>query len=194
MFFNKALEIDHKNIEIYAGMGACFQQLGQFDDAKKSYEKALSLDPESINSNWNYSQLLLLLGNFSVGWKLYETRWKTDKYARFTLPWTIQPWQGESLVGRKIIVHGEQGIGDEIFFNYFVKRLQDYGCEVHLSCNARLETLFDRSLAHVTIAKGRYLDEPQYAMDYNIDYYIPLASLPYRMGQFFNGMFLLRHG
>ena len=43
--FNKALEIDNNIPQIWNNKGVCLEEMGNFDEAKKCYEKALELLP-----------------------------------------------------------------------------------------------------------------------------------------------------
>jgi hypothetical protein len=52
-------------------------------------------------------------------------------------------WDGDR--GKRIVVYGEQGIGDEIMFASCVPDLQAMSELVVLDCHPRLTTLFKRS-------------------------------------------------
>ena len=152
------------------------QALRRFDDALDDYEKAISHKPEYADAHWNKSLQLLLLGEFSEGWKLYEWRWKRESF-KFSKRKFKQPlWLGkESLQGKTILLHWEQGLGDTIQFSRYAKEVSKLGCRVLLEVQKRLfEFMKDIEGVDELIPFGS--DIPPF------DFYIPLMSLPFALG------------
>ena len=88
--------------------------------------------------------------------------------------WPYPRWQGESLSGRTILVHSEQGVGDELLFATCLPDLLAQAGHVVVECDARLVDLFSRSFPTATIygaTLGRRTSPP-------IDVYCPIGSLP----------------
>ena len=144
--------------------------------ALESYDRALSLEPDSAEVNWNKSLLLLLQGNYAEGWPLYEWRLKRDELSA-DYPQFQQPlWRGETeLSGKRLLIHVEQGLGDMVQFCRFVPGLVSLGAEVILQVQKPLMPLISTLVSDVAlIAKGDPLPE--------FDLYCPLMSLPYALG------------
>ena len=142
----------------------------------ESYDRALSLEPDSAEVNWNKSLLLLLQGNYAEGWPLYEWRLKRDELSA-DYPQFQQPlWRGETeLSGKRLLIHVEQGLGDMVQFCRFVPGLVSLGAEVILQVQKPLMPLISTLVGDVSlIAKGDPLPE--------FDLYCPLMSLPYALG------------
>ena len=114
----------------------------------------------------------MLVGDFEEGWKEHEWRWKT-KQQRPTVRHFPQPlWLGEeSLVGKTILLYGEQGLGNSIQFCRYAKLVAELGARVILEVQKPLVQLFS-TLAGVTelIEMGNPLPA--------FDYQCPLMSLP----------------
>jgi tetratricopeptide (TPR) repeat protein len=61
--YQKALELDQKNVDVRVDMGTCFKYIGQFERAVEEYRKAITIDPRHVNA---YRNLGVVLG-FDLG-------------------------------------------------------------------------------------------------------------------------------
>ncbi len=84
-------------------------------------------------------------------------------------------WRGEAIRGRKILVWGEQGIGDEIMFASVLPDLLATGACVTLECVERLEPLFRRSFPTVRVVRQSL--KPSIELS-ELDFHVPLGDLP----------------
>ena len=103
----------------------------------------------------------------------YEWRRKVKGVGIKKMP---QPeWQGESLDGRTILLHAEQGLGDTLHFIRYAPLVKKLGARVLLAASAPLVPLLRRTpgideiVVEDTLVAG-------------VDYHISLLSLPLRMG------------
>ncbi len=88
-------------------------------------------------------------------------------------------WAGQPLEGRVILVHAEQGIGDEILFASCVPDLIVRAGHVVIVCDPRLTALFARSFPQATVhGIARRTDCRGAELSERIDYQIPAGSLP----------------
>jgi len=117
--------------------------------------------------------LLLSQGQYEEGWKYFEWRW-LDESTGLRKPSYNQPtWTGEQdLVGKKILVYGEQGLGDIIQFSRYAKRLSDLGAAVILEVPKPLHKLLQTLSGNIQIAGSG--DVVNF-----FDYQCPLLSLPF---------------
>jgi tetratricopeptide (TPR) repeat protein len=144
--------------------------LGFHELARTSYRKALALRPDHAESHFCVSQYLLASGDFEAGWEEYEWRLQqtnADKPPPFSEP----RWSGrESLQGKSILLHAEQGLGDTIQFCRYVAQVAGLGARVYLVVPPPLRS-FLRNLegVHKIVDDGHL---PQF------DYHCPLPSLP----------------
>ena len=87
---------------------------GRLRDAVGMYRQILEEDPDNDAAHTSLGCILLLGGEFEAGWREYEWRWVKFRQERPDFP---QPrWDGGTLGGRPIFIHGEQGLGDNIQF------------------------------------------------------------------------------
>ena len=127
-------------------MGSVLKKLGKFKKSKEYYQSAITIDPFFNDAQYNLSFLLLSEGQFIDGWLKYESRKKRlDITKILNIPKT-KIWDGNQF-NSTLVVHAEQGVGDEILISSLYKELlnrQKYLC---ISCDKRLIKIFKRSFS-----------------------------------------------
>jgi len=145
--FSKALEINPNYHNGHNNLGAVLQDLGQLDAAVASYHQALKIKPDFAKAHYNLGHVTLLLGKFAAGFRRYESRFDStvDSNLVSRPKITFPQWQGESLLGKSLLVWYEQGIGDQIQFCRYLPTLRDKGTRrITLVCAAPLKSLLKR--------------------------------------------------
>ena len=154
-----------------------YRELGRIREAIVHYERAVALNPDYTRADWNLGICHLHLGNYEQGWPRYENRTSVEevKIDQFTEP----RWNGEPLAGKTIVVHAEQGIGDEIVFSSCLPELIPQARRVIIVCETRLEHLFRRSFPQCrVIGYARRKNWAPCPIEQQVDYQIPMGSLP----------------
>lgn len=149
-YFQKALDFEPNHIEALNHMGLVQLTLGDAQAAIASHKKAVELRPDNPLSYWGLCNSLLVAEEFSRAWELYDYRWKAN--SETTLKWRSYPqpvWDGSNLSGKRLLVWGEQGIGDEILFASLLFELSDMADSVVVECLERLAPLFERSFPDI---------------------------------------------
>jgi hypothetical protein len=98
----------------------------------------------------------LTRGDLQQGWGGYEWRWQTIAQRR---AFPVPDWDGGSLAQRTLLVHAEQGIGDELLFASCFPEVVAQASHVIIECAPRLATLLQRSFPTATVYAGRRLDD-----------------------------------
>ena len=170
--FNKAIELKPDYALAYSNRGLALQELKQLDAAVASFDKSIELKPDYAEAYWNKSLLFLLMGHFYEGFSLYEWRWDMNGTIKLKRNFPQPLWLGgESLSGKTVLLHAEQGLGDTIQFCRYVKKVSDLGAKVILEVQKPLVRLLkDLTGVSSLIAKGDPLPE--------FDFHCPLLSLP----------------
>jgi Tfp pilus assembly protein PilF len=168
--FDQALAVQPDYPEALTNRGAVLADLGRIAEAHASYAQVLRIRPDSAKAHWNQSLLYLLDGDFARGWPLHEARW--DALNPADRQYFSQPqWTGaESLSGRTILVHCEQGLGDTLQFCRYAPLLSASGATVLLQVQAPLKTLLTQLPDVQVLARGEPVP--------HFDCQIPLLSLP----------------
>lgn len=146
--------------------------IGQTERARRSNERAVALQPDSDVARFNLSMVLLALGDFTEGWRLYEARWRME---RTTYPAHAPPWPGGDPAGRSFLLVAEQGQGDTLHFVRYAPLLAALGAHVHLMVQPALTRLLSSIPG---MASVQSLEEPPPACDACV----PLLSLPLLFG------------
>ena len=170
--YDEAIKINPDHANAHSNRGLALRALNYFDEALTSYNRAIDISPNNADAYLYKSLVLLLLGQFHQGWQLYEWRWEGESTALTRRQYAQPLWLGqESLVGKTILLHEEQGFGDTIQFCRYAKLVQALGARVVLEAPNALKDLLE-SLDGVDelVTKGQTLP--------SFDYYCPLMSLP----------------
>jgi len=143
------------------------------DEALASYDKALALKPDYAEAYWNKSLLLILMGQYLEGWKLYEWRLQNDSTKNNYYTFPKPSWRGqESIRNKKLLVHSEQGLGDVIQFCRYLPQVKSLGAEIIFEVPKSLVSFVSTLNCPMTVvARGAALPD--------FDVYCPVMSLPY---------------
>lgn len=119
---------------------------GDFAGAARAARAALTARPQHVEARINLSYALLTQGEFLQGWEAYCSRPHAqvnlrDPGVAVTAPHDAELPQAPSA----IIVHGEQGLGDTLFFLRFVPRLRELGHRLAFWGDARLHGMLRRT-------------------------------------------------
>lgn len=162
VFYNEAARLEPGFARAYHNLGYAYQHLGQLEDALANYDKALefAVDPsERMETRHSRSICLIGSGRLEDGWREYEIR--NDQRFRSYLHHMVDApkWAGEDLAGKKILMVGEQGLGDEFMFANILPDVQDAVGEtgkLQICVDHRLVSLFQRSFPRAEV--GTYDD------------------------------------
>ena len=157
----------------WSNLGVLLACLKREAEAEACYRRALDLDGDFTKASFNLSYILLRQQRWEEGWQRLEDRWH---YPVLENHFACPRWQGESLVGKALIVGFEMGHGDMIFYSRYLPALKALGVQrLALICHPGLKRLFATlrdvdqifSLDDVVPAEGW-------------DYWTPPMSLPLR--------------
>jgi tetratricopeptide (TPR) repeat protein len=139
----RALEIDPDHAKALGALGPVYVSAGAFDAAAAAFDAALARKPGDPELSMFLAQVELLRGRWARGWAGYARREHRRHYeaqfaaqgVRYRVP------SLDEIAGRDVTLIGEQGLGDNLFFLRFARRLHERGARLAFVGDARLHAL-----------------------------------------------------
>jgi tetratricopeptide (TPR) repeat protein len=144
-----------------------------YDLAILNYKKTLELEPSFHDAKNNLGLIYLTRKQFLEGWPLYEERFKLERNKHITNLFQKTYLNNIKIKGKKIIIYGDQGLGDQIFYSRFLDELVEHNFII-LLVDERLIPLFKRT--YKKIDRLLPLNYPIDELDY--DEWLPLSVIP----------------
>jgi hypothetical protein len=173
--YRSALALKPNQPEVHVNLGHILRAHGESEASLACYRRALALNPNLAEARVAESMALLLQGDFTTGWRNFEARWMTRDYDTPARTFALPLWKGEQLTSGRLLIWGEQGIGDEIMFAGLVPDAIRSCARCVLDCDARLNPLFARSFPEVHVISGY---DPASDKELEIATHLPSGSLP----------------
>lgn len=164
--FKEAMKYGEAPASMYDNLCNVASQIGRHAEAIEWSDKA----GHGWDSTHNRAFALLHMGRWEEAWPCYassvgtEARPKTDR--TFDLP----RWKGQK---GKVIIHGEQGVGDEIMFMSMVPA--DFNGVIE--CSPRMEGLFARSFPKAKVYGTLLQNFLEWPLNERADYHIEMGGL-----------------
>jgi Flp pilus assembly protein TadD len=187
--YARALALRPGDAQLHLAGGLLAMTRRDLGAAREQLGTALTLAPADAHVAWEAAAFFLLEGEYRRGWQLYEQRFAPGSRSQaYHYPFEQPLWRGESLRGRHLLVHGEQGLGDEIMFLSIVPELIAEGAHVTLVCQPQLAPLwretFKGSVCHALarVDGAAWTGRPAAFLGALLadapDFQIPCGSLP----------------
>lgn len=156
-------------------LGASIMSQGRTGEAAPVYRHGTRLAPDSAEYHKNLGTCQMMAGHYEEGTREYEWRveqpvWKWKR----SFPGK-QPWDGSPLVGKTILIHFEQGLGDSFQYIRYMPVLKAMGARVIFECQPILKRVLS-SAPGVDVLIGHGEPIPDF------DCYVTLMSLMQRLG------------
>jgi len=173
--YQRALVLKPDSAEVYLNLGNIFKSQGNLESSLTCYRRAMTLSPALAEAATAEAAVLLLRGDYAVGWQRAERRWETKDHGTPVRDYPWPRWKGEQLESGQLLIWGEQGIGDEIMFAGLIPDVVRTGNRCVLDCDARLKPLFARSFPGIKVVAGVTAESH---LDLDIAAHLPSGSLP----------------
>lgn len=175
--FDAALASGMATAELFGNRGIALQDLGRIDKALESFERALELEPDNPSFRFHRGLAHLITHNFEQGWPDYEMRLLSQDRPQRAFPWPR--WDGASLSGKTILIHAEQGMGDELMFASCLPDVIAKSRHCVIECHERLAPLFLRSFPTSMVVGTNQNGSMDWLHELPIiDVCLPIGSLP----------------
>jgi tetratricopeptide (TPR) repeat protein len=175
VLFQQAIRSRSDYTNAYYNLGKAFQAQGNPQAAIAAYDQVLKILPDSAETRFNRSLSLLLTEKYEEGWVEYEQRFRNlnDPIKKWNKK-DAHRWDGDSFVGKRLLVVDEQGIGDTLQFIRYLPMVKELGGTVIFETIGSLMRLLGNFQGIDELWNRSSVDRSDSAFDL----YIPLMSLP----------------
>ena len=178
VYHEKSIQIEPNGVNAYSNIATSFKNMGLTAKAIKNYKKAIELQYDFENAHFDLATVYLSLGDFANGLREYEWRLKKEEmvshiYKQRDIFSKPMMRKGQDIRGKILLIHHEQGFGDNIMFARFLPQIKALGCTLIVACRDELTTLF-KSMACIDFVINR---DDSRRVKFNI--HLPLMSLGY---------------
>jgi tetratricopeptide (TPR) repeat protein len=166
--------------EMWTNLGGIYGEKKDYDKSIKCFKRALELNPDCSAAHVDLAYANHLIGNWEEAWEEYE--WRKEYFPQMKFyknEYDMEKlWDGKAdLEGKRILVYGEQGIGDQLQFVRFFQGLKDRGAHTIYHCAPTINSIVLRHDAIDEVVNRDIVNKagdeiPEY------DYQIALLSLP----------------
>ncbi|TAN59175.1 MAG: tetratricopeptide repeat protein [Rhodospirillales bacterium] len=174
--FQRILTAEPNNTDALHACSLALREMGRFDEALELQRQAARLEPDNQEWPWEMAITSLCAGRLKEGWELFEAR-LSPPMNRLPLRFpSAKRWSGNpsQFQGRRVLIWGEQGIGDEMAFLSALPEAIKLGSATIVECAPKLQTLFARSFPTAEFHPARKLSEKQRN---DFDLHLPMGDL-----------------
>jgi tetratricopeptide (TPR) repeat protein len=154
----RALELEPKFGDAMVNLAGIYGARGDLRAARQAFYQAWQMVPSDYEVRCWCGTIGLSLGEFSESWPHYQSR-----IARLELLQTLGSLDErlpDDLRDRTILLVGEQGIGDELFFLRYAPVLKNQGARLLCVCNPKIKVFLQRTgLFDVLLVHGEALPQ-----------------------------------
>ena len=172
--YDQAIAVEPNDPLAHNNRALLLQSIYRWDEALAGYDRAIAINPGYADAHYNRSLTALFMGDFASGWPDFEWRRQVAHRINIGAPRELErpQWLADQpIAGKRLLVYGEQGLGDTLQFCRYATLAASRGATVILEVQPSLVSLI-KTLAGATevIPMGSPLPP--------FDYHCPLMSLP----------------
>jgi len=164
----KLIQLDSNSHDAHYNLAIAYNNIGSYGNAILHYETALKINPINEIAKFNLSILYLTQMRFAEGWPLWENRWYELQKPEFTTKINSCSSLDKS---KKILIWGEQAIGEQILYGSMLKDLNDFK-NLTVAVHKKLLPIYQRSINNI-----KFIDLENILEYQNYDYQIAMGSL-----------------
>jgi len=170
--YTRAIKLDDSHYRAYNNRAIALRDAKRFDGAIDDFDKAIEINKDFAEGYWNKALTLLRIEKYVDAWPLHEYRWHSPNFTSPRRDFDKPLWLGnESLYGKTILIHSEQGLGDSLQFCRYITLMRNLGCQIYLEVEKPLINIM-RTLLPASCIFEKNSELPDF------DCHCPMMSLP----------------
>lgn len=150
-YYGAVLDRVSNHVSTLVNRGELKQSLGDIEGADADFSAALQVDGGCAVARFNQACGQLLKGHWSEGWDAHEARWLINDPTSRSRARGIPEWDGSQTDGLKLLVWGEQGLGDQVLFSSQLSDLAVSGIQSTVELDQRMVPLIQRSFPELRV-------------------------------------------
>ncbi len=170
-YYERARELGFKDADLFLHRGIVLRDLGRIDEAIDSFNTAIAVRAGFEVALWHRTLAYLLQHDFARGWQHYDLRLRSRD--RLQRPSTYPEWPGQNPADLRLLIYGEQGLGDEIMFASCLPQMIAASRSCIVECSEKLLPLIKRSFPGALVRLPQANGENE-----AIDMQVAMGSLP----------------
>ncbi|MBW8016760.1 MAG: tetratricopeptide repeat protein [Planctomycetes bacterium] len=173
--YRKASEMDPAFYQAFNNLANSLRDKGRCAEAIENYTRAIEINPNYADAYWNRSLAMLLSDDLAEGFSQYQWR-REPSLGIVTYPHTYDKprWDGRPINGKTLLIHYEQGFGDNIQFIRYLPKLKELGATVLFEARKPMLDLLKDFPGIDRLVEAK----PQSGVTEDFDFYAALMDLP----------------
>jgi Flp pilus assembly protein TadD len=168
--YHKALGLNPKEILAMTGLAGSHVNEGDPEPGVVWARRAVAIDPDMVVNSHNLALCLMELARWQEAWPHWRKRVLPRHEAR---KYPGERWRGE--VVDTLVVHGEQGLGDEVMFLGCLPQFMGRMANLVIEVNPRLVPIVAASFPQATVIGSQSDYTPR---EGGTHAWVPLGDLP----------------
>jgi hypothetical protein len=163
-------------ILLWKQLALVLKNQGKYQEAADIQTMLVEQIPGDLSMRYDLAESLLLLGQFTRGWKEYKYRYSLPHTRMIERKIQKSRWNGKPIPGKTLLIFDEQGFGDSFQFIRLVAKAKEQSqAQIILEVNPESLSLYQRCiLADHIVPRGTLIP--------TFDHYCELMTLPDILG------------
>jgi tetratricopeptide (TPR) repeat protein len=143
--YRKSLSLDPDNIHVLPALATCMVMQYRSEEAIEMCDRSIAINPDGKHAVSTKGFAYIQLRDYANGWDNYEAGYGKLRWRNERLYCGEGRWDGTLRKEQRVLVHGEQGIGDQIAGLEPLSDMADNTTVLAVEVDAKLEALVQRS-------------------------------------------------
>jgi len=146
---HRAVHLAPARGELHVNLGIALKELGRLKEAEQAIRAGLARRPDDPAAHMSLATTLLIGGRLREGLEEYE--WRNVGTGSYYDTLSIPIWDGRPIPSGRLLIWGEQGVGDQILFSQFIRRALERAPNILVECDGRLVSILRRTYPNIEV-------------------------------------------